>query len=72
MAKKHKTWRLIYPDGVESLTNFDPILEERKRNLRVINKWARNIKKTALRTHVDKEMFDEDIKELKKNLMEKE
>lgn len=33
-----------------------------------INIWAGKIKKIALRTKIDKEMFDEDIKELKKEI----
>lgn len=28
--KKEKTWRLIYPDKTESLSNYDPIKEARQ------------------------------------------
>ena len=40
---KLKTWRLIYPNKEESITNYDPIIEERKwavkEVLKLIKSW---------------------------------
>ena len=40
---KQKTWRLIYPNKTETLSNFDPVKEERRliinEILRLIKAW---------------------------------
>ena len=39
---KQKTWRLIYPNGEESISNYNPIIENRKV---AVNEFAERIKK---------------------------
>ncbi len=33
---KQKTWRLIYPNGEESISNYNPIKEERKATIKEV------------------------------------
>jgi len=35
----NKTWRLHYPDGTESLMNYNPIKHERQRAIKLIEQF---------------------------------